>query len=49
LLAAKPELLNAIQGAPISPDTYLVNEHTNVPSSSKKIPVDLTQFEKVKK
>jgi DNA (cytosine-5)-methyltransferase 1 len=49
LLSGKPELLDAIQGAPNSPDTYLVNEHTNILSSSKKIPVDLTQFEKVKK
>jgi len=47
LLSGKPELLDAIQGAPNSPDTYLVDEHTNVLSSSKKIPVDLTQFEKV--
>ena len=49
LLAGKPELLQAIQGAPDSPDFYLMNEHSNLPISSKKIPVDLSQFEKVKK
>jgi DNA (cytosine-5)-methyltransferase 1 len=49
LLTGKPELLKAIVGAPNSPDTYLLNEHARLPNRSKKIPVDLSPFEKTKK
>jgi len=42
-------LLQAIQSAPNSPDSYLVNEHAKLPNSSNKIPIDLSPFERVKK